>query len=199
MKKKLGASVAVATILIGATLSLSGCSTAQPTVSPTVTSSPTPTRIEMTEAEALKNFKAAVDASMALADSQGLTQTTTNDKWGEYVLVLDRKYNADYSAAVKNADGTVELIYEAYAFAPWSAWESIETYDAKVRWDADTNEYVVTQMIENDPVEYRYKVQEGLIVAESGSSTDSSWSGVLVYSVDDAGHKIIDDALKTLE
>lgn len=199
MKKLFGGSKLVASAALISVLLLTGCASGSPTATPTATPTPTPTRIEMTDAQAQKNFKAAVDASMDLADKKGLTQTSVNDKWGDYVLVLDRNYNPDYSAAVKNADGTVEIIFEAYAFAPWGAWEALDVYQAKVTWDADTNHYVIKQNIEGVDFESRYTVADGVIVEERGSSKDSSWVSTLVYAVDADGHAILDEALATLE
>ncbi len=180
----------ISLVMLGA----SGCSTAQPTTSPSASATPTPT--PLTDAQALAAFKSIAESSVAKADKTGLTETTVNSKYGTYVLVLDRAYNPDYQAAVHNADGTYELIYESDAFAPAAAVSAIglgATVSLK------NGVWVLTEMIEGTPTEYDYTVVDGLIATESGSSGGSSWTSTLNYSVSADGHKILDEALKTLK
>jgi len=190
--RKLSATLAVITLVA---LGASGCaSNASPTVSqsPSVTPSPTPTPTSLTPAQALAEFKAIAQASSAKADKDGLTQTTVNSKYGTYVLVLDRNYNKDYQAAVHNADGSYELIYESDAFAPAAAVSAIDL-GATVAYANGL--WVLTEMIEGTPTNFNYTVVDGLIFSESGSSGADTWTSTLSYSVTADGHKIIDEAL----
>jgi len=177
-------------------LGVSGCSTtATPSATPTRTASatPTPTPTSLTPAQALAEFKAIAQASSAKADKDGLTQTTVNSKYGTYVLVLDRNYNKDYQAAVHNADGSYELIYESDAFAPAAAVSAIDL-GATVAYANGV--WVLTEMIEGTPTNFNYTVVDGLIFSESGSSSADTWTSTLSYAVNADGHKIIDEALK---
>jgi hypothetical protein len=177
-------------------LGLSGCSsTATPSVTPTHTASatPTPTPTSLTPAQALAAFKSIAQVSSTKADQDGLTQTTVNSKYGTYVLVLDRHYNADHQAAVKNADGSYELLYESDAFAPAAALAAIEL-GATVTFANDV--WQLTEMIEGKPTNFDYTVVDGLIFSESGASGSDTWSSTLSYSVTADGHKIIDEAIK---
>ena len=169
-------------------LGVSGCSS-----TPTPSSSATPTAL--TDDQALAAFKAIAEASVAKADSVGLIETTTNSKYGDYVLVLDRNYNKDYQAAVKNADGTYELIYESDAFAPAAAVSAIGL-GAKVSFQNGV--WRLTEMIEGTPTIYIYTVQNGLIATESGTGGGDTWTSTLSYEMTPDGHGIIDEALKTL-
>jgi hypothetical protein len=177
-------------------LGVSGCSTtATPSATPTRTASatPTPTPTSLTPAQALAEFKAIAQASSTKADKDGLTQTTVNSKYGTYVLVLDRNYNKDYQAAVHNADGSYELIYESDAFAPAAAVSAIDL-GATVAYANGV--WVLTEMIEGTPTNFNYTVVDGLIFSESGSSSADTWTSTLSYAVNADGHKIIDEALK---
>jgi hypothetical protein len=193
--RKFAATLAVITLVA---LWASGCSSsASPTVSQTPSSTPSPTLTDppLAGAEALAAFKAIAEASVAKADAGGLMQTTVNSKYGDYILVLDRNYNKDYQAAVKNADGTYELIYEADAFAPAAAVSAIDLGATVAYADGI---WSLTEQIEGTPTTYNYRVANGLIVSESGSSGQDSWVSNLVYGMTADGHAIIDQALKTL-
>ncbi|MEY4390492.1 MAG: hypothetical protein RLZZ400_235, partial [Actinomycetota bacterium] len=99
MKKLLGTVAVAASIAL-----LTGCTAATtPTPTPTASSTPTPTYAAMSDAEAMVAFKKIVEDSMAKADEVGLTEYTSNSKYGDYVLVLSRTYNPDHQAAVRNA------------------------------------------------------------------------------------------------
>ena len=193
LRTALAITIATSTMLVAAGCTVTPSGT--PTPTQTASQTPTPTPTPMTDAEALAAFKTIAQTSSDKADKDGLTEVTTNSKYGKYTLVLDRKYNPDYQAAVKNADGTYELIYESDAFAPAAALGSLDL-GAKVRFE--NGEFVVTQIIENDPYEYRYTVEGGLIIGESGASGNATWKSTLQYSVTDEGHAILDEALKTL-
>jgi hypothetical protein len=193
--RKLTATLAVITLVA---LGASGCaSSASPTVSQspsvTPTSTPTPTPTSLTPAQALAEFKAIAQASSAKADKDGLTQTTVNSKYGTYVLVLDRNYNKDYQAAVHNADGSYELLYEADSFAPAAALAAIKL-GATVAYANGV--WVLTEMIEGTPTNFDFTVVDGLISSESGSSVADTWTSTLSYAVTADGHKIIDEAAK---
>ena len=190
--KKLFGMLAVATSIA----LLAGCAsgTGTPSASPSPTASPTPTYAPMSDAEAMTAFKKIVDDSMTKADEEGLTEYTSNSKYGDYVLVLSRTYNPDHQAAVRNADGTVELIWETNAFSAFAAAEAI-SYGAGISFDAKTGEFVMTQMIEGTPYEYRYQVENGIITREYGKSDDADWASVLTYEVTEDGRGIIDQAV----
>ena len=193
MKKLLGLAAAAASIAL-----LTGCTGASaPTPTPTASSTPTPSYTAMSDAEAMVAFKKVVEDSMAKADEVGLTEYTSNSKYGDYVLVLSRTYNPDHQAAVRNADGTVELIWETSAFSAFAAAESL-SYGAGVSFDSKTGEFIMTQMIEGTPYEYRYKVENGIIVGEYGKSGDSDWASILTYEVTEDGRGIIDQAVDKL-
>ena len=149
----------------------------------------------MTDDQAMSSFKNILDDSMTKADEEGLTEYTSNSKYGDYVLVLSRTYNPDHQAAVRNSDGTVVLIWETSAFSAFAAAESI-SYGASVSFDAKTGEYVMTQMIEGTPYEYRYQVENGILVGEYGKSGDADWASVLTYEVTEDGRQIIDQAVE---
>ena len=191
--RKFAATLAVISLVV---IGASGCaSTASPTASqtPSATPSPTVTDVPLTGAKALAAFKSIAQASVAKADKDGLTQTTVNSKYGTYVLVLDRNYNADYQAAVHNADGSYELIYETDAFAPSAAVSAIEL-GATVAYANGV--WVLTEMIEGTPTDFEFTVSDGVIASETGHSATDTWTSTLAYAVTADGHKIIDEAMK---
>jgi len=201
-KSRFALTLAVATLV---SLGAAGCSAANNQGSPAPTSStsgsPTPSAsvttppVDLTPSQALAEFKAIAQASVAKADSVGLMQTTVNSKYGDYVLVLDRNYNKDYQAAVLNSDGTYALIYEADAFTPAAALSALDL-GATVK--VANGVWSLTEKIEGKPTTYTYTVANGLFATESGASGGDSWTSTLFYGMTVEGHKIIDEALKTL-
>ena len=195
-QKNAGKFAATLAVISLVALGVSGCaSSASPTASqtPSATPSPTVTDLPLTGEKALAAFKLIANASVSKADKAGLTQTTVNSKYGTYLLVLDRNYNADYQAAVHNADGSYELIYETDAFAPYAAVSAM-TYGATVAFANGV--WVLTEMIEGTPTDFEFTVSDGVIASETGHSATDTWTSTLAYAVTADGHKIIDEAMK---
>lgn len=144
-------------------------------------SSPTPSisQTAMSDAQALVEFNGIVDRSFAMANENGITQSTVNSIYGTYLLVAD-KTGSEYQATEKNPDGSFQLIFEADAFVP-SATKSWLQLGAKVSYGE--GRFTLTREIEGKPTSYIFEVVDGLLVSESGSDSQATWVSSLRYQV----------------
>ena len=155
-------------------LSLSGCAS-----NPVATPTPSATQTQMTDAQALVEFTAIVDSSLAKQNETGLTQTTISSLNETYLLVAD-KAAGKYRATEKNPDGSFQLLSEPDAFVPAAAklWLQL---GATVSFDQ--GDYILTRLIEGAPTTYRFKVSEGLLISKSEQSVDGTSASVLQYEI----------------
>lgn len=164
----------VASLATAVVLSLSGCTGNQ-----VATPTPTPTISQLTDAQALAEFTAIVDASIAKQMLTGITQTTVSSMNETYLLVSD-KDGGTYRATEKNPDGSFQLLFEADAFVPAAAklWLQL---GATVSFEQ--GEYILTRIIEGAPTTYSFKAADGLIVSKSEQSVDGTSASILQYEI----------------
>lgn len=155
-------------------LLLSGCAS-----NPVTTPTPSSTQTQMTDTQALVEFTAIVDSSLARQNETGLTQTTISSMNETYLLVAD-KDGGKYRATEKNPDGSFQLLFEVDAFVPAAAklWLQL---GATVSYDQ--GDYVLTRLIEGAPTAYRFKVADGLLVSKSEQSIDGTSASILQYEI----------------
>ena len=139
------------------------------------TNSPSPSATSITGKQASKDFAKVMTASVNLATANGLTQTTTNSKYGVYVLVLDSGTSPKYQAAIKNPDGSINFVFDADSFVPFFAQERVNAND-KILETGD--KFTLTRMIEGSAQLYEFTISHGTIASE----TSTDLTGITVVS-----------------